>query len=99
MNFTTNRLFGFDKFAVLGVLYVRTNTYSTHSSFETQHKILEVFTIMKKTILVLMLAVSAMFLFVACNPTGAASGSNASGGNAFVSGGNILPNVSAGNAN
>ena len=54
---------------------------------------------MKKTILVLMLAVSAMFLFAACNPTGAASGNNASGGNAFVSGGNILPAVSAGNAN
>lgn len=54
---------------------------------------------MKKTILVLMLAVSAMFLFAACNPTGAASGNNVSGGNTLVSGGNILPAVSAGNAN
>jgi hypothetical protein len=54
---------------------------------------------MKKTMIVLMLAVSAMFLFAACNPTGAASSNNVSGGNSFVSGGNILPAVSAGNAN
>ena len=99
MNFTTNRPFWFDKFVICALSYMRTNTYSTHSSFETQQKFLEVFTSMKKTILVLMLAVSAMFLFAACNPTGAASGSNVSGGNAFVSGGNILPAVSAGNAN
>ena len=55
---------------------------------------------MKKSMIVLLLAVVSMFMFAACNPTDAASSDNASSGNTLVSGGNIaLPGVSAGNAN
>jgi len=60
---------------------------------------------MKKTIILLMLAVFSVFALAACNPSKAASDGNAlaSSGNAFVSGGNVAsyiePFVSSGNGN
>lgn len=60
---------------------------------------------MKKTIILLALAVLSVFALTACNPSNAASDGNAlaSGGSAFVSGGNVAsylePFVSSGNGN
>jgi predicted small secreted protein len=60
---------------------------------------------MKKSIILLAMALLSVFALTACNPTKAASDGNAlaSGGNAYVSGGNaasyVMPFVSSGNGN
>jgi len=55
---------------------------------------------MRKSFILLALAVLSVFFFTACGPQGAASGGNALStyGNGMVSGGNVAPIATAGNA-
>ncbi|MEA4869342.1 hypothetical protein SDC9_198715 [bioreactor metagenome] len=55
---------------------------------------------MKKSLILLAMVVFSVFFFTACGPKGVASGGNALAtyGNGMVSGGNVAPIATAGNA-